>query len=79
MSKYPIIDALFEYFLKNEKRFLKKYGPKYLVIKNNRVIGTYDKDSDAYINTVKRHELGTFIIQAIPHQVHYYPNLGLFY
>jgi hypothetical protein len=79
MKKYKNIERDFQYFLKNEKRFLRKYGNKHLVIKNKRVIGVFDNDAEAYIATVAKHKLGTFIIQECPHRVVTLINLGLFY
>jgi len=53
----------FEYYLKNQSDLVKKFDGKYLVIKNNSVIGVYDRHDDAYFQTQKEHDLGTFLIQ----------------
>lgn len=53
----------FEYYLSHQNELLKKYAGKYLVIKNKSVIGVYDSEIDAYTETVKNEEAGTFLIQ----------------
>ncbi len=53
----------FRYFLKNQKRFVRKYKGKYIVIKNLRVIGAYNTEIQAVEQTSKREEMGTFLVQ----------------
>ena len=53
----------YEYFERNMSSFYKKYGRKFLVIKNQKVIGVYDSFGEAFSETRKSEELGTFLIQ----------------
>jgi len=53
----------YEYFERNMSSFYKKYGRKFLVIKNQKVIGKYDTFSLAFHETIKTEKLGTFLIQ----------------
>lgn len=53
----------FDYFLEQQKEFLKLYNGKYVVIKNCGVIGVYDSEREAIKETSKTHELGTFLVQ----------------
>lgn len=53
----------FEFYLNNQSELVDKYKGKYLVIKNEKVIGVYDSEIDAYTNAVKTEEAGTFLIQ----------------
>nr|DAV75145.1 MAG TPA: hypothetical protein [Caudoviricetes sp.] len=53
----------FEFYLKNQAELLKQYSGKFLVIKNQKVIGVYDSEIEAYTSTVKTQEAGTFLIQ----------------
>lgn len=53
----------FEYFLAHKDELVKKYLNKYLVIKDQQVIGSYDDQQTAYFETQKTHEIGTFLIQ----------------
>jgi len=53
----------YEFFLQNIERFYKKYGHKFLTIKNNQVLNAYTTFDEALSDTLKTEELGTFIIQ----------------
>ena len=53
----------FDYFLKNYHDFYSEYGHRFLVIKNESVLGAYDSEIDAITETTKEHLLGTFIVQ----------------
>lgn len=62
-----MLEKEYKYYLDNKKELLKKYKGKFVVIKNNDIIGTFNSFSDAYHNTIKDHELGTFMIhQCLP-------------
>ena len=58
-----MLDREFEYYLKNQNELVKDYNGKYIVIKEDKVIGVYDSESTAYFETEKQHEAGTFLIQ----------------
>jgi hypothetical protein len=53
----------FQYYLDNQKELVEKYRGKFIVIKDKQVIGVYPTEIDAYTNSVKTNELGTFLIQ----------------
>jgi hypothetical protein len=53
----------YNYFIENLKSLYKEYGGKFLAIKDEAVIGSYDSFLDAFYETVKTQKLGTFIIQ----------------
>lgn len=55
----------FDYYLKNQSEFVKKYLGKYIVLKNHEVLGAYDTNVEAYQETEKMHALGTFLIQLV--------------
>lgn len=55
----------FDYYLKNQSEFVKKYLGKYIVLKNHEVLGAYDTNVEAYQETEKTHALGTFLIQLV--------------
>lgn len=71
VEKYPEIHINFEYFLKNEKRFLRKYGPRHLLIKNKRVVGVFDNCKDAFLHGTKKYIPGTYNIQECPSKIQY--------
>jgi len=52
-----------DYFISNQNKLVKKYYKKTLVIKGEDIIGIYDTPLEAYLETQKNHELGTFLIQ----------------
>jgi hypothetical protein len=58
-----MLEKEFKYYLDHQKSLVKKYNNKYIVIKGEKVIGSYDSNEEAYFETIKTHELGTFIIQ----------------
>jgi predicted aspartyl protease len=53
----------FQYYLENQAELVKQYNGKFIVIKDNKVIGTYDSELEAVTETSKQHELGTFLVQ----------------
>ncbi len=53
----------FKFYIENQSELVKKYMGKFLVIKNEEVIGAYEDEATAYFETKKDHELGTFLIQ----------------
>lgn len=53
----------FEYYLTNQKELIQKYEGHFIVIKDEKVIGSYASRIEAYNETKKHHKLGTFIIQ----------------
>ena len=58
-----MLNEEFEYYLENQKKLAKKHENKILVIKGKQVIGVYDSKKEALEETVKDHDLGTFLIQ----------------
>jgi hypothetical protein len=57
------LETEFDFYLENQDDLVKKYNGKYIVIKNNVVIGAYSSDIEALTETSKTHEMGTFLIQ----------------
>jgi hypothetical protein len=53
----------FNYYLRHQAELVKKYKGKVIVIKNCEVIGVYDSEKDAFLETSKKHKVGTFLIQ----------------
>jgi hypothetical protein len=57
------LEKEFNYFLANLDELVKKYNGKYLVIKDNNVLGSYDDPDSALRETIKTNPLGTFLMQ----------------
>lgn len=58
-----MLDKEFNYYKENQKQLAEKYSDQFIVIKDNNVIGVYETEQQAYEETIKNHELGTFLIQ----------------
>ncbi len=58
-----MLEKEFKYYIDNQKELVNKYNNKFIVIKNESVIGVFDTEQDAYVQTSKTHEIGTFLIQ----------------
>jgi len=53
----------FDYFLENMEVLYREHGHKFVVVKNQSVLGVYDNFMNAYETTLKKEEIGTFLIQ----------------
>ncbi len=58
-----MLEKEFKYYRDHQDELVTKYNGKYVVIKGDKVIGIYDTQPEAYFETQKEHELGTFLIQ----------------
>lgn len=56
-------DKNFEYFNDNFQVLREEYADKFLVIKDQGVIGIYDSFDEAYSETIQKEKIGTFLIQ----------------
>ncbi|RYD56849.1 MAG: hypothetical protein EOP56_10680 [Sphingobacteriales bacterium] len=52
-----------DYYKANREEFITLYNGKHLVIKDKQIIGVYNTNSQAYDETIKSHQVGTFIIE----------------
>ncbi|MEK7629183.1 MAG: DUF5678 domain-containing protein [Patescibacteria group bacterium] len=61
-----------EYFKKHQDELVAKYKGKFIVIKDEAVLGVYDTEMEAYTDAKNKFELGTFLIQqCLPGQESY--------
>jgi len=58
-----MLQNLFQWYLDNQNRIVKKYDGKYIVIKDNSIVGSYNSDIEALLDSEKKYEIGTFLIQ----------------
>ena len=58
-----MLDKEYQFFLANREELVKKYTNKYIVIRGEEVVGVYDSELKAYIESKNKYELGTFFIQ----------------
>jgi hypothetical protein len=55
----------FKYYLANKEDFAAKYAGKFIVIKDQDVIGVYEDQLEAIKKTQQEHKLGTFLVQQV--------------
>lgn len=53
----------FDYYLKHQNELVSKYKGKFIVIKDQQVIDVYDSELEAVLETGKKHDMGTFLVQ----------------
>lgn len=53
----------FDFFINNYQEIYNKYGHKFIAIKNQTILGSYDTELDAINNIGKQYPLGSFIVQ----------------
>lgn len=58
-----MLKDLFQWYLDNQAELVKEYEGKYLVIKDNSVVGAYTFEDIALNEATKNYGLGNFIIQ----------------
>lgn len=53
----------FKYYIENHSGIVKEYLDKFIIIKDKKIVGSYDTLEEAVSEASKKYELGTFIIQ----------------
>ena len=53
----------FQWFLSQYDNLFQRYGHKYFVIQNQKILGVYDKQSQALKSSMQDHAIGSFIVQ----------------
>jgi len=53
----------FNFYVEHKAELEKEYSGKTLVIKNEKVVGVFDNELDAYMDSIDKYEEGTFLIQ----------------
>ena len=57
------LEKAFEYYLEHQEELVKEYNGKFIVIKDQKILGAYDSEIEAIETTTKEHEMGTFLVQ----------------
>lgn len=57
------LEQEFKYYIQYQDDFVKEYSGKFLVIRNQSFVGAFDTLDEAYFDSVKKFELGTFLLQ----------------
>ena len=57
------VRSLFKWYPENQDELVRLYDGKVLVIKDNRVAGSFDDEASAYFDSRSKYKPGTFINQ----------------
>jgi hypothetical protein len=57
------LEREFEYFLKHQNELAEQYPGKFVAIKDELVLGSFESIAEAVHETAKKHRLGTFLVQ----------------
>tara|TARA_Y100000310_G_scaffold233993_1_gene236891 strand:+ start:1502 stop:1738 length:237 start_codon:yes stop_codon:yes gene_type:complete len=58
-----MLEKEFRFYKDHQEELVKKHNGKFLAIVGEEVQGVYESDLDAYTETKKNHNVGTFLIQ----------------
>jgi hypothetical protein len=58
-----MLEKELQFFIDNQERLVNEHRGKTLVIKDEQVVGVYDSPLEAYLDSLKKYEPGTFMIQ----------------
>ncbi len=58
-----MLEKEFKFYLDNQKDLLKEFLNKYIIIKEQKVVASFDTKQEAYDYATEKFELGTFLIQ----------------
>jgi hypothetical protein len=57
------LEKEFHHYINNQSDYVKLYKGKFLVFVDEHLDGVYDSEIEAYRESLKKHSLGTFLIQ----------------
>jgi len=57
------LEQEFQFYLDHQDKLVAEYNGKFIVIKGQRVIGSYDDELSAIQISQESHEIGTFLVQ----------------
>lgn len=63
MSTKELLNQYYSYFMNHLDEIFAKYKGKFVVIKDDSVVGSYNSEAEAYSEAVKKFTLGEFLIQ----------------
>ncbi len=58
-----MLDKEYKYYLEHQQELQKQYNGRFLVIIGEKVVGDYESQREAYLDSIKKYQLGTFLIQ----------------
>ncbi|KAA6300592.1 MAG: hypothetical protein EZS26_003252 [Candidatus Ordinivivax streblomastigis] len=58
-----MLQEQFNWYIENQEELVKKYNGKVIVIKDKTVVGAYENEYEALVESEKQYQIGTFLIQ----------------
>ena len=58
-----MLEKEFKYYKDHQNELIEKYNDKFIVIRDEQIVGIYDTELEAYSTSKKEFEVGTFLIQ----------------
>lgn len=58
-----MLEKEFKYYLDHQEELIKKYKGRFIVFRNDEVIGDYSTEQEAYEKSKIIYKVGTFLIQ----------------
>ena len=58
-----MLEKEFQYYLQHQEELVQKYNNRFVVIVGQQVVGDYDTFADAVIESQKKYQQGTFLVQ----------------
>jgi len=58
-----MLENEFNYYISHQNELLKTYDKRFLVIIGENVVGDYENHEHALFDSMKKYEMGTFLIQ----------------
>lgn len=58
-----MLEKELQFFIDHQERLVNEHRGKTLVIKGEQVVGVYETPLEAYLESLKKYEPGTFMIQ----------------
>ena len=55
----------FDFFIENQEKLVEEYNNRVISIKDGKVIGDFLTEWEAFKETSKTHEAGTFLVQKV--------------
>lgn len=55
----------FDWYRAHQQELVQQYNGKFIVIKDGQVLGSYDDQYTAVVETEKQHPIGTFLVQKV--------------
>lgn len=53
----------YEFYKQHRNELLESHRGKFLIIKDQKLVGVYETEAEAYQAAIKKYELGTFLLQ----------------